>query len=63
MVADKIFLAISTLYLFNQSRGKQVDFNATFHLVLVPDFTGVLPIKFVTTQHKKYLANESRLDI
>jgi hypothetical protein len=29
----------------------------------VPDFTCVFPIKFVTAQHREYLANESGLDI
>lgn len=38
MAGDMIFLAISNLYFLNLSKGKQVDFIAAFHLVLVPDF-------------------------
>lgn len=45
---DKIFLIIFNLYFFNQSRGIQVDFSATFHLVIVPDFAGVFLAMVVT---------------
>jgi hypothetical protein len=39
MMWDKIFLAMSYLYLFILSRGIQVDFSIAFHPVLVLDFT------------------------
>jgi len=63
MVEDKIFLAMFNLYFFNQSRGVHVDFNATFHLVSMPDFADVFLVKVVATQHGEYLVEEPSLDV
>jgi hypothetical protein len=48
MVGGKVFLVISYLHLFKQSNGMYVDFSTTFHLVLVPDFVDVLPVRVAT---------------
>jgi hypothetical protein len=49
MVGDKIFLVMSNMYFFNFSKGMQIDFNATFHLVSVPDFTDVFLVRVNVT--------------
>lgn len=41
----------------------QVDINVAFHLVLVPYFTYVFPVRVTTAQYEKYFAKESGLDI
>lgn len=63
MVGGKIFLAMSNLYFFNQSRGIHMDFNVAFHLVLVPNFTTIFLVKVVTAQHEGYLAKEHSLNV
>jgi hypothetical protein len=45
MVGDNIFIAMSKLYFFNLSRGIQVDFSTAYHLVLVPHFTDLFPVR------------------
>jgi hypothetical protein len=45
MVGDNIFLVMSKLYFFNLSRGIQVDFSTTYHLVLVPHFIDLFPVR------------------
>jgi len=40
-----------------------MDFSVAFHPVLVPSFADVFPIRVVATQYRKYLAEESGLDI
>jgi hypothetical protein len=61
--SDKIFLVISNLYFFYRSKGMQIDFSTTFHLVLVPDFIDVFLIRVVAARHEEYLVKEPRLDI
>jgi hypothetical protein len=45
MVGDNIFLVMSKLYFFNLSRGIQVNFSTAYHLVLVPHFTDLFPVR------------------
>jgi hypothetical protein len=63
MVGDKIFLAMSNLYFFNQSRGIHVDFNVAFHLVSVLDFTNMFLVRVVVAQHEEYVAEEHSLNV
>lgn len=63
MVGDKIFLFMSNLYFFNLSRGIQKDFSVVFHLVPMPDFIDVFPIKVVVAQHREYIVEEPDLNV
>lgn len=58
MVGDKIFLAKSNLYFFNQSRGMLMDFSATFHRVSAPNFIDVFLTRVVVAYRKEYLVEE-----
>jgi hypothetical protein len=44
---DKIFLAISNLYFFNLLRGIYIELSVAFHLVYIPDFADVFPVRIV----------------
>ena len=59
---DMIFIAMSNLYFFNLSKGKQVDFSAAFHPVPVPDFTDVFPGRASAAKRGEYLDEEPMLD-
>jgi hypothetical protein len=50
MVKEKIFIVISNMYFFNQSRGMKVDFNVIFHPVPMLDFAYVFPNTTTTAQ-------------
>uniref|UniRef100_B9NF87 Uncharacterized protein n=1 Tax=Populus trichocarpa TaxID=3694 RepID=B9NF87_POPTR len=63
IVRDKIFIAMSNMYFFNQSKGMQVDFSVVLHHVRMLDFTDVFPAMAVIAQHEEYLAEEPCLDI
>ena len=56
MVWDKIFIVMSNLYFFNQSKWMQMGFNVAFYSVLILDFTGMFPVRAATAQHEEYLA-------
>ena len=62
-MGDKIFLVISNLYFLNLSKGMQVDFSATFHLVLVSNFSDVFLVKATSAQQRKYMSKKPRLDL
>lgn len=47
----------------NLSRGIHEDFSVVFHLVLIPDFVDVFPIKVVAAQHIEYIAEEPDLNV
>ena len=52
VVGDKIFLAMSNLSFYNQSRDMQMDFSDVFHLVYMPDFEDVFPVLAAFAQHR-----------
>jgi hypothetical protein len=51
---------MSNLYFFNLFKGMYVDFSATFHIVLVLEFTYVF-LRAFTTQQGEFMAKEPRL--
>jgi hypothetical protein len=53
MVRDKISLAMSNLYFFNQSREMQIDFGTSFHLVPMLYFADVFFVRAIFAQYGK----------
>jgi hypothetical protein len=55
MVGDKIFLAMSNMYFFSQSKGIKMNFSDAFYSVLVPDFVVVFYARAATTHMRRSL--------